>query len=210
MRAFSTLTSAFFVSCHASAEHSNARLFPVPVGDSMSAFCDLVSAVRMRDMVIFCGTCGVRPAGKCTTHPAMGAPAPRVFSRNSRSTKFRPRFGCAHSSYCRSCAAPLALRLDNSEGCAPPSVPNASRASLSGRHVSRASCGKDAFERVGSTHFAGSGSEPEASGTGNASSVCGDGEICAPSDSPPSNCASTGRKKSVMPIAPGDRPLHAR
>ena len=53
MDSFSAFTSRATFSCQASAEQSSARLLPVPVGDSMSAFCDLVSAVRIRDMVIF-------------------------------------------------------------------------------------------------------------------------------------------------------------
>jgi hypothetical protein len=53
MASFVAFTSRRAFSCQASAEQSSARLFPVPVGDSMSAFCDLVSAVRIRDMVIF-------------------------------------------------------------------------------------------------------------------------------------------------------------
>ena len=75
---FSASTSTFLDSCHASALHSNARDLPVPVGDSMRAFWRLVREARILLMVIFWGTWGLRPSGKCTTHPPMGAPAPRT------------------------------------------------------------------------------------------------------------------------------------
>ena len=136
-------------SCHASALHSRLSDLPVPVGDSISAFCfvftqgradiaghvigcHLNQATRIHDalddvaslgpgiqharhvigrhltqgkrvqnasddddvasniylgpilseeitldIVIFCGTCGTRPAGKCTVTPPMGIPTPR-------------------------------------------------------------------------------------------------------------------------------------
>ena len=102
-------------SCHASAEHSKESDFPVPVGDSMRAFCFFVSAVRIFDIVIFCGTCGVKPSGKCTNTPCIGAPEPggRTGGTGSGNTFDRDRFqrGFTHSSYRKSCVAPRPRRV---------------------------------------------------------------------------------------------------
>ena len=70
----------------------------MPVGDSTRAFWRLDNAARILAMTIFCGTCGVRPSGKCTTHPFMGKPAPRVGAGARGSTQCRARFACSHSS----------------------------------------------------------------------------------------------------------------
>ena len=74
IKSFSPAIRTFSPSCHARALHSKLRDLPVPVGDSMSAFCFPRSAAITLDMVIFCGTCGLRPLGKCTDTPPIGKP----------------------------------------------------------------------------------------------------------------------------------------